>query len=150
MTRSSLSNMTAVASNSRPRYAAQYDSTVEICVWGNIACHRCGTAMIVASSAPGDLARRAIPIHAACTCGPAVRVPPAGLPKPLSGRDAPRLQDVLLERCELLAQGFDVLLVKADRLSQLGEPIGVFLSVLLLLGQRRGRSVAIGRASLDQ
>jgi hypothetical protein len=40
--------------------------------------------------------------------------------------------------------------VKADRLPQFGQPGGVLLSVLLLLGQRRRRAIAVGRARLDE
>src|SRR6202171_1545518 len=58
---------------------------------------------------------------------------------------APR-SDVLLQRGQPLARRLDVLLVKADRLPQFGEPIGVFLGVLLFVGQRRRRAVPVRRA----
>src|ERR1022692_5131790 len=142
--------MTAVASSSRPRYAAQYDSTVEICVRGNIACHRCGAAMIVASSAPGGLGAPALKFARHFTAGvQSAPIRPAA--KPHRQRDEVELMpDVLLQRCELLAQRLDILLVEADRLPQLGEPVGIFLRVLLFLGQWRWCAVAVGRASFDQ
>src|ERR1700704_242134 len=117
MPSSSVSNTTAVASSSRPGYAAEFVSTVERCVW-NIACHRSG-AMIVASSAPARL-------------GSALGA------------------EVLLQCRQLLAQRFDILLVKADCLPQFGEPVGVSLGILLLVGQRRWRAIAVGRACLDE
>src|SRR6202158_337270 len=151
MPSSSVTNIPAVASSSRPGYAAEFVSTVERCVW-NIACHRSG-AMIVASSAPGRL-------------GPAPGVerlwpqlaPPTSHPLPARFLN-PTVRivsvpaqgsEVLLQRRQFLAQRFDILFVKVHRLPQFGEPVGVFLGILLLVGQRRWRTVAISGARLDE
>src|ERR1700720_2470501 len=151
MPSSSVSNTTAVASSSRPGYAAEFVSTVERCVW-NIACHRSG-AMIVASSAPARRGPRAgdskayVPTRGAqmpsiCRSLPYVTVRIESVPA--------RASEVLLQRRQLLAQRFDILLVKADRLLQFVEPVGVFLGILLLVGQGRWRAIDIGRACLDE
>src|SRR6266436_8768107 len=151
MPSSSVSNTTAVASSSRPGYAAEFVSTVERCVW-NIACHRSG-AMIVASSAPARLGP-ALASKAYCpdsrrSCAHPLRahsVNPTVRTEPVPARAS----KVLLQRRQLLAQRFDILLVKADTLPQFGEPVGVFLGILLLVGQRRWRAIAVGRACLDE
>src|ERR1700681_1320177 len=150
MPSSPVSNITAVASSSRPGYAAEFVSTVERCVW-NIACHRSG-AMIVASSAPARLG--------SAPGSRRLTAPTRGAQVPSTSRSLPyrllalsrwtRAAEVLLQRRQLLAQRFDILLVKADCLPQFGEPVGVFLGILLLVGQRRWRAIAVGRACLDE
>src|SRR6202049_1844581 len=84
--------------------------------------------------------RRSSAIHFPLTPLPTVRI--EAVPA--------RATEVLLQRRQLLAQGFDILLVKADCLPQFGEPVGVFLGILLLVGQRRWRAIAVGRACVDE
>src|SRR6202040_2950440 len=92
------------------------------------------------SKAYGPDRRRSSALHFPLTPLPTVRI--ESVPA--------RASEVLLQRRQLLAQRFDILLVKADRLLQFGEPVGVFLGILLLVGQGRWRAIAIGRACLDE